>query len=53
MPKNIPNDQIQYKTHTVFGTITHANHTNISAVPTPNEPESNHTTVTSAETAKN
>ena len=32
-PTNILNDQLYYKTHTLFDTITHARHTNISANP--------------------
>ena len=31
---NILNDQLHYKTHTLFGTITHASHTKTSAIPT-------------------
>ena len=34
-PINILNDQLQYKTHTLFNIIIHASHTNISAIPTP------------------
>ena len=33
-PTNILNDQLHHKTHTLFDTITHARHTNISAVST-------------------
>jgi len=31
-PTNILNDQLHYKTHTLFDTIPHVSHTNISAI---------------------
>ena len=33
-PTNILNDQIHYKSHTLFDTIKHSSHNNISAIPT-------------------
>ena len=35
---NILNDQLHYKTHTLFDKITHAGHSNISALPTSSQP---------------
>jgi len=33
-PTNILNDQLHYKTHALFDTITHTSHTKIPAIPT-------------------
>ena len=46
------NDQLHYKTHTHFDTITHASHTNISAIPIPMNQKAKSTIVSSTGTTK-
>ena len=45
------NDQLHYKIHTLFDIITHASHTNISAIPTTMNRKMNPITASSTGTA--
>ena len=49
---NVLNYQLHYKTHILFDTITHATHTNISAIPTTMNRKTNFITASSTRTAK-
>jgi hypothetical protein len=52
-PTNILNYQLHYKTHILFGTITHASHINTSTIPTTMSQKTNPITANSTGIVKN